>query len=79
MFYFIAGKETSELLINELGSIISHHEIRYSEMGENVSLDKPPSLGHYDGGQRLYFYPFSEVVDCHDQAFHLSRGKWERT
>ena len=38
VLYFVTGKETSKLLVNKLGSIISYHRIWYPEMGEDVSL-----------------------------------------
>ena len=47
---FIVGEETLELLVNELGSVVSHHEVWYLEMDENVPLNELPSLGIHDGG-----------------------------
>ena len=47
---FVAGKEASELLVNKLGSVVSYHRVKYSEMCENVPPDELPSLGGSDGG-----------------------------
>ena len=46
----VIGEENSELLVNELGSIVSHHEVRHLEMGEDVPPNEPPRLGNHDGG-----------------------------
>ena len=43
VLYFVAGKETSKPLVNELGSVISYHVIQYLETGEDVSSDKLPA------------------------------------
>lgn len=50
ILYFIASEETSKLLVNELFFVVSHHEIRYLEVGEDVSPNEIPSLGSSDGG-----------------------------
>ena len=47
---FVAEEETSELLVEELGSIVSHHGVWYPESGENVPLNELPSSGSRDGG-----------------------------
>ena len=44
---FVTGKETSKFLVDELGSIGSHHEVRHPEMGEDVPPNKLLSLGRY--------------------------------
>lgn len=50
MFYLVTGKETSKFLVNELGLVISHHEIWYPEVGEDIPPDEVPSLHCHDGG-----------------------------
>ena len=37
---FVVGKETSELLVDELDSIISYHGVWYPKEGEDVPSDK---------------------------------------
>ena len=49
MFYLVACEIILKLLVNEQGSVIGNHGIRYFEVVENVSLDKPPGLCHCDG------------------------------
>ena len=50
MLYFIAGEEASELLVNELSSVVSYHGVRYLEAGEDVSPDELSYLGCCHGG-----------------------------
>ena len=50
MFYFVTGKEISELLVNELGPIISYYGIWYPKVGEYIPLDELPDLHLHDGG-----------------------------
>ena len=38
VLYFVAGKETSKPLVNELGSVISYHVIQYLETSEDVDV-----------------------------------------
>ena len=75
----VASKETSKLLIDELGSVVCNHRIEYFETGEDVPLYEFSSLCSSDGGKRLCFYPLHEIVDGHYQLLYLSRGEWERT
>ena len=41
---FVAGKKNSELLVDELSSVVSHRGIRYPETGENVPPNELLSL-----------------------------------
>ena len=50
MFYFIIGKDASELLICKLRSAIDDHRFQDSKMGEDVSPYELPSLCYHDGG-----------------------------
>ena len=50
VLYFVAGKETSKLLVNELSFVVNYHRVRYPEASEDVLLNKLPSLGSRDGG-----------------------------
>ena len=49
----VAGEETSKFLIDELGSVVCYHRIRYSESGEDIPLYELPNLCSGDGGKRL--------------------------
>ena len=62
---FVDGEETSKLLINELGFVVCNHRIGYSESGEDVPPYELPSLCSGDGGKRLCFYPFGEIINSH--------------
>ena len=47
---FVAGEQNLELLVNELGFVVSHHEVWYPETGKNVPPNEFSSLGSCDGG-----------------------------
>ena len=50
MLNFVISKETLELLVNELGSIVSYHKIGYAKVGKDVPAKQLSSLGNRDGG-----------------------------
>ena len=64
--------------IVELFSIVSDDQVWDSKPIDDVSPDEVRALCLCDYGEWFCFYPFGEIIDCHNGEFGLcsSSGKW---
>jgi len=67
------------LFIYELSAIVGYDSMRYSIAADNVFPYELLDLLCCDCGQWLSFYPFRKVVDVHNEEFHLSFSRGERS
>ena len=75
MFDMELSIEVLELLIIELSAIVDDDDPREVESRDDGLSNEFSGLGLSDLGHRLWFHPFSEVINSYEQKFPLCWGR----